>query len=157
MDQHTELPLERVERTDEDVTGVCPKCGRCDGWLNVGREHWVVCHLHMLTWCVGANLPEFIRDEDTRDEWDRNATILDRYTEVSPGDGGNPQVPFEVGWAINVVLNELWEKTVATYTATAPDKKDWHLFRHLYVLDRWMNGKSFELPPRWTPNFLEND
>lgn len=154
MDRHTELPLERVPRTDDDYTGVCPKCGKCDGYFNVGREHWVVCHLHMLTWCAGANLPEFIRDGDTKEQWDRNAEILMRYTEVAPGDGGRPQVPWKVGWALNVVLDELWEKTAADYSATEPAKKDWHLFRHLYVLDRWSNGKCYKLPPRWTPGSL---
>lgn len=157
MDKHTELPLERVQMTDDDHTGVCPKCGKCDGYFNVGREHWMVCHRHMLTWCAGANMPAFIRDGDTKDDWNRNAEILMRYTEVVSGDGGHPQVPLEVGWAINVVLDQLWSTTAAEYSVTPPEKKDWHLFRHLYVLDRWLNGESHDLPPRWTPNFLEQD
>ena len=39
-----------------DHFGVCPICGRNDGFLNVGRAHWFVCHAHHVRWCVGENL-----------------------------------------------------------------------------------------------------
>ncbi len=36
--------------------GVCPECRRHNGYLNIGRVHWYVCHTHRLKWCVGENL-----------------------------------------------------------------------------------------------------
>ncbi len=36
--------------------GGCPHCLRNDGFLNIGREHWFVCHRHKMKWCVGSNL-----------------------------------------------------------------------------------------------------
>ncbi len=29
-----------------DHFGVCPECGRTDGFLNVNRHHFFVCHTH---------------------------------------------------------------------------------------------------------------
>ena len=40
----------------DDYSGGCPKCGRTNGCLNVGRDHWFVCDEHMLRWYVGSNL-----------------------------------------------------------------------------------------------------
>lgn len=149
MDRDEKLPLERVPTKDEDFTGVCPKCGRFDEYFNVGREHWVLCHRHMLAWCAGANLPFFDSDDETPDDWRRNAEILKHYTEVTPGNGGCPDLPFLVGWAIQAVLGELWERTAKDYAGATGRQRGWHFFRHLYVLDRWLNGHPFDLafPP----------
>jgi len=61
--------------------GGCPTCGRQDVCLNVGRYHYFVCHAHKTRWCVGGNLFSFWRDE-TKDIWERNAALLETYTEV---------------------------------------------------------------------------
>src|SRR5262245_42500917 len=39
-----------------DYFGVCPVCRTSDGYLNVGRDHWFVCHEHGQRWCAGSNL-----------------------------------------------------------------------------------------------------
>jgi hypothetical protein len=44
--------------------GVCPRCKRNDGLLNVGHSHWFVCHEHRVTWCIGSNLFSGWRDHD---------------------------------------------------------------------------------------------
>lgn len=36
--------------------GVCPKCLKNDGCVNVGRSHWFYCKEHRVCWCVGSNL-----------------------------------------------------------------------------------------------------
>lgn len=158
MNHHTELPLERIELTDSDYAGICPRCGKHDRIVIIGPVHWVVCDRHRLKWCPGENLPMFTRDGETETEWRLNARSLKHHTEVLFGDGRTrPDLPFEVGWAVNAVLDRLWAETAECYSDTPSEKKDWHLFRHLYVLDRWLNGMPHELPPRWTPNFLEHD
>ena len=36
--------------------GVCPHCHSNDGWLNVGRDEWAICHRHQVKWLIGSNL-----------------------------------------------------------------------------------------------------
>ena len=41
---------------ETDYFGVCPACYTNDGCLNIGPDHWYVCHEHRVKWCVGSNL-----------------------------------------------------------------------------------------------------
>lgn len=66
-----------------DYWGVCPECGRHDGFLNVRESHWMVCHAHHVKWWVGANLFSGWRDEDVTD-WFRNELQLFDYRDVAP-------------------------------------------------------------------------
>ena len=63
--------------TVEDYWGVCPICGRNNGFISIGRDHWVVCHTHRTKWCVGSNLFSGWRElseEDHRRNYYRLAT-----------------------------------------------------------------------------------
>ena len=35
--------------------GVCPKCGKSDGVVNLGKEHWFFCRVHKTKWFSGVN------------------------------------------------------------------------------------------------------
>ena len=63
--------------------GDCPACGTNDGFLNVERSHWFVCHEHQVRWIGGANLFSIWRDQ-TEDHWERNRALLATYREVEP-------------------------------------------------------------------------
>ena len=64
-----------------DYFGVCPKCFRNDGYLNIERDHWYHCRTHKLKWWIGSNLFSCwqLEDEST---WRANAELLAGYTEV---------------------------------------------------------------------------
>jgi hypothetical protein len=47
---------ETGDRVIDDYFGVCPHCGKNDGFINVGRSHWFFCKEHRVKWCAGANL-----------------------------------------------------------------------------------------------------
>ena len=70
-------------REEPGYFGGCPKCGRDDGYLNVGRCHWFVCDEHKTTWCVGSNLFSSWR-EQSEEVWEENARRLSEYIEVEP-------------------------------------------------------------------------
>jgi hypothetical protein len=76
-----------VERVVVDYWGGCPRCGKNDGCVTVGREHFYVCDEHRVRWCVGANLFSSWREmseEDHRKNWKR----LSSYRDVEPlGEG----------------------------------------------------------------------
>ncbi len=72
---------ERV--SDANVFGVCPKCLSNDGYLNVGKTHWFVCHKHKARWCYGANIFSSWRHE-SEETWEWNAERLEEYEEVEP-------------------------------------------------------------------------
>src|ERR1043166_3166003 len=63
--------------------GGCPKCGRSDGYINHGRDHWFVCDRHGLKWSVGSNLFSDWRNE-TEEERRRSAKLLARYRIATP-------------------------------------------------------------------------
>lgn len=47
-----------------DSFGTCPVCGRHDGYLNVGPQHWFYCKRHKTKWLAGSNLFSGWRTED---------------------------------------------------------------------------------------------
>jgi hypothetical protein len=80
------MSRQRPSRADlrvENYFGGCPRCGECDGFLNIGSNHWCVCHKHKVAWCFGANLLSGWKDE-TYDRWRKNADLLATYREVEP-------------------------------------------------------------------------
>lgn len=76
---------------EDDYFGLCPDCKKSDGYLNVSRSHWGVCHEHKLRWAIGANLFSSWRDED-EETWRRNEETLLGYTEIKPYYHPTPEV-----------------------------------------------------------------
>jgi hypothetical protein len=72
-----------VQCPPEEYFGVCPQCAKNDGYLNVRRAHWMVCHTHRVRWWVGENLFSTWKMESEGD-WAENHAILARYAEVEP-------------------------------------------------------------------------
>lgn len=69
--------------TTDEYFGGCPHCGKTDGYFNVRREHYFVCHKHRVLWCVGSNLFGSWREE-TQETWDANIRRFQAYEEVQP-------------------------------------------------------------------------
>ena len=67
----------------DDYFGGCPECGKQDGCLNVGREHWFVCHEHKKRWSPGSNIFSGWREE-TEAKWAANFAVLKGYDETEP-------------------------------------------------------------------------
>jgi hypothetical protein len=40
----------------DDYFGVCPHCGKTDGYINIGRSHWMFCREHRVKWWIGSNI-----------------------------------------------------------------------------------------------------
>jgi hypothetical protein len=70
--------------------GNCPECGYVTDCLNVGGNHWFVCHAHRTKWCAGYNLFSGWRDEP-KDIHRANAQILAGYHEVEPLPEAEPR------------------------------------------------------------------
>ena len=68
-------------RYAESEFGGCPHCGRDDGYLNVEREHWFVCHEHKTKWRAGSNLFSSWHEED-EEVWQRNRFRLAEFMAV---------------------------------------------------------------------------
>lgn len=62
--------------------GGCPRCGRDDGCLNVGKDHWYRCDRHRVRWWIGRGL--FTVEYDDPAVWTENAALLSQYQEVKP-------------------------------------------------------------------------
>ena len=81
MGDVVKLDPQRV--TTDEYFGGCPECGKSNGYLNVGRNHWAVCDTHKTTWPIGANLFSSWHDE-TEADWERNEARLAGYSVVKP-------------------------------------------------------------------------
>lgn len=69
--------------TTDAYFGGCPVCGKTDGYMNIGREHWFVCDEHMTKWHIGSNLFSCWRDE-AEAVWQQNTEKLAGYRDVKP-------------------------------------------------------------------------
>jgi hypothetical protein len=79
-----DLPTrEEPPLNDPEVFGSCPVCGKNDGYLNLHRTHWFVCHEHRKKWMHGANLFSTWRFE-TEIDWQENFERIRGYEEVMP-------------------------------------------------------------------------
>lgn len=63
--------------------GVCPTCELTDGYLNVGRAHFFVCHVHRVRWLIGDNLFSSWRFLSP-DEWQANWDQIKEYEDILP-------------------------------------------------------------------------
>jgi hypothetical protein len=66
-----------------DYWGGCRRCGRHDGYLNDGPEHWFICRRHRVKWRVGSNLFSGWRDESDLDRA-RQRFELAQFREAEP-------------------------------------------------------------------------
>jgi hypothetical protein len=67
--------------TTDEYFGGCPTCGKTDGYVNFGADHWFVCDVHRTRWYIGSNLFSGWRDNpDTEAHLNRIA----QYAEVEP-------------------------------------------------------------------------
>ena len=74
------------DNTASDIYfGACPGCGRSDGYLNDGPDHWFICVEHRLKWRVGMNLFSDWRDE-TQVEKASARWLLRTFSELSLQD-----------------------------------------------------------------------
>jgi hypothetical protein len=60
--------------------GACPDCGRSE-YVNVGREHWLICTEHKKRAPIGSNLFSDWRNE-TEADWERNRKLLSECEHV---------------------------------------------------------------------------
>lgn len=63
--------------------GICPKCGKTDGFVNLGKEHWFICRDHKYKWFAGVNLFEGWENQ-TVAQTESIDLMLSRYKEVMP-------------------------------------------------------------------------
>lgn len=141
----TEIPLRRIEAAD-DRFGICPVCGGCDHFLNIGRTHWMVCERHRLKWNIGENLFRCWRFE-TEEDWRRNADTLRGYAEVRAAYHNTHCLPDEVVGSLNAMLDHFWSDEARDFAAAEPTARERHVFKHMHVLDCWMSG----MPQRTKP------
>lgn len=142
--RHTELNPDRIDRADNHF-GACPHCGGSDQFLNIGRNHWMVCERHGVKWPIGSNLFGCWRSE-TEDDWKRNAEVLRGYAHVKPIYSNTEGLPTVVVQALEALLDHYWRDESSHFlAATEPGVRKSHVFNHLRTLDCWMKGLA--VPP----------
>ena len=63
--------------------GVCPQCGKSDGFVNMGKEHWFICRDHKTKWFAGVNLFDGWENQTVAQAQCTEA-MLNGYKEVVP-------------------------------------------------------------------------
>lgn len=69
--------------TTDEYFGGCPKCGKTNGYVDVGADHWFACDAHRTRWYAGSNLFSSWRNEKTPEEIASNAKVM-AYRVVEP-------------------------------------------------------------------------
>lgn len=85
-------PLMETQGYEEQYFGNCPTCHKTNGYVNIGRHHWFICHQHQVRWCEGSNLFSGWREE-TEEDWRRNWEEIKDYQSVN-GPEWDPPDPF---------------------------------------------------------------
>jgi hypothetical protein len=67
----------------DNYFGGCPECGKNGGFLNIGGDHWFVCHAHKKRWSPGSNLFSCWKEESEA-AWAANAALLKGYEKTEP-------------------------------------------------------------------------
>lgn len=62
----------------QEPFGVCPICGRNDGYLNLGRAHWFYCRQHQTRWLGGDDVFNTWRTERV-DDWKKNSHDIGQF------------------------------------------------------------------------------
>lgn len=72
---------------DEDYSRTkCPACHKeTEGYMNVGRGHWIVCDRCQIRHWIGENLFSCWKDEN-RAIWKENVKLLLKYRVFGPHD-----------------------------------------------------------------------
>lgn len=66
-----------------DDFGRCPQCGGYGDMLDVGPEHWVVCHAHKTEWRYGIGIFDDWRGQGYAQKFANDALLKD-YKRVKP-------------------------------------------------------------------------
>ncbi|HUI21321.1 MAG TPA: hypothetical protein VLZ74_09790 [Methylocella sp.] len=77
----------------DNYFGVCPVCGKTDGYINTGRVHWFFCKEHKLRWWAGINLFsswQHETEEEQRRQYDELG--FGAFTAIKPADGAGEEV-----------------------------------------------------------------
>ncbi len=79
------IPFPSRVTTDSHFGG-CPKCGQSDGCMNIGGNHFFVCHEHNVAWCAGYNIFSAWRDEpqDLHEENERKLRSMHIVLPIYP-------------------------------------------------------------------------
>ena len=75
------LPFPDIQHAS--YCGGCPHCGRSDGYINLGVEHWFICREHRTKWLVGSNLFDGWENQ-TVAQMQSAEILLRSYDEVMP-------------------------------------------------------------------------
>jgi hypothetical protein len=75
------IPFPEIEYSAH--CGVCPDCGKSDGFVNLGKEHWFICRDHKTKWFVGVNLFEGWENQ-TVAQAQSIEIMLETYKEIVP-------------------------------------------------------------------------
>jgi hypothetical protein len=95
--------------------GVCPHCLKDDGYVNVHKSHWGVCHTHKTRWSIGSGLFSSWHDE-TEEDWKKNEAMLRGYTKVEPAS--DPEYPPGFAGEVSIAKAEAPE-TPTTVTSAS--------------------------------------
>lgn len=73
----------KVDKNEISYFGGCPQCGKNDGYVDIGCDHWFVCNEHKTKWWEGSNLFSAWR-EQTEEKCQKNREMLAEYRAVKP-------------------------------------------------------------------------
>ena len=69
----------------DDSFGLCPRCRKTDGFINIHSDHWMHCRRHRTKWRMGSNIFSSWRHETEADQRAEYESLdFGNYEEVEP-------------------------------------------------------------------------
>jgi hypothetical protein len=128
---------ENSQQASYEHFGVCPRCRKTDGYLNVHKAHWGLCDEHHTCWRLGWNLLSSWTHE-TEEQWHRNAEKLEGYSVVEPVHFSDAGVEQKFKALRTKIDRELW-CVRAMYEHLPRDERD-----EVLTLLQYLSGQTIE-------------
>ncbi len=126
-----------TEMNAVDYWGACEFCGCNDGYLNIYREQWFICHAHRTKWMIGENLFSSWGDQDEALWLDTQRQLRD-YSEIVP-IYPNRLMPSNVAAAITQVLKCYWNGAMEEWAGLASEEERAnHIGQAMRVAAGWL-------------------
>ena len=75
------IPMPSVNKSEHMLC--CPICGKNDGYMNAGAQHWAICREHKLKWLIGEHVFDGWENQ-TIAQFEATLILLKHYREISP-------------------------------------------------------------------------
>lgn len=78
----------------DNYFGVCPICGKTDGYINIGKAQWFYCKEHRVSWFIGCLFSSWIYETEAEQMAQYDELNFGSFRVISAGDAKMLPIPW---------------------------------------------------------------